>query len=101
MTMEVSGGYHQEQETYNAKKVHGTQLVRSRLPWFSRRTWARRLRIRGKGNCMVRVELVLAAAKHGDFSGVKRLLKIYDDADWMLSTSCAELMGDIGNRQFF
>lgn len=46
-------------------------------------------------------ELVLANAKRGDFSGIKRLLTIYDGADWMLSGACSELMGDIGSRQFF
>ncbi len=46
-------------------------------------------------------ELVLAAAKHGDFSGVKRLLTIYDDAGWLLGSACAGLMGEIGNRHFF
>lgn len=46
-------------------------------------------------------ERVLAAAKRGDFSGVNRLLAIYDDADWMLGAACADLMGDIGKRQFF
>ena len=46
-------------------------------------------------------ELVLAAAKGGDFSGVRRLLNIYDGADWLLSAACSELMGDTGNRQFF
>ena len=48
-----------------------------------------------------RFDLVLAAAKRGDFSGVKSLLTIYDDADWLLCGACAELMGDIGSRQFF
>ena len=46
-------------------------------------------------------ELVLAAAKRGDFSGVKRLLAIYDDADWLLGSACAGLMGEIGNGLFF
>lgn len=46
-------------------------------------------------------ESVLAEAKHGNFSGVRRLLTIYDSADWLLSGACADLMGEIGNRQFF
>lgn len=46
-------------------------------------------------------EQILAAAKRGDFSRVKTLLTIYDDADWLLGAACAELMGDIGSRQFF
>ena len=46
-------------------------------------------------------EQILAAAKRGDFSGVGNLAAIYDEADWMLSGACAELMGDIGSRAFY
>lgn len=46
-------------------------------------------------------EQVLAAARSGDFSGAPRLLTLYDDAGWLLSGACAELIGDIGSRQLF
>ena len=46
-------------------------------------------------------EQVLASAKNGDFSGAERLLDIYDDAGWLLSGACAELLGDIGSRALF
>jgi hypothetical protein len=46
-------------------------------------------------------EQVLGAAKRGDFSSVAQLLEVYDEAGWTLGAACAELMGDIGSRQFF